>query len=118
MKKNLLSGLAILLPLAVTIFIFVFLVDLLTAPFLEQMKELIRFSGENYVDFEKHKTTLIVLSRAIILLILFLTILLLGFLGKVIFFHYLMKLIHRWMMKIPLINRVYNGIRDIVLALL
>lgn len=118
MKKNLLSGLAILLPLAVTVFIFIFMVDLLTTPFLEQMKELIRFSGENYVDFEKHKTSLILLSRVIILLLLFLTISLLGFLGKIIFFHYLMKLIHRWMMKIPLINKVYNAIRDIVLALL
>ena len=71
MKKNLLSGLAILLPLAVTVFIFIFLVDLLTTPFLEQMKEVVKFFGANYVDFEKHKTTLILFSRVTILILLF-----------------------------------------------
>lgn len=118
MRKNLLSGLAILLPLAVTVFVFVFLVDLLTTPFLEHVKDLIKFFGENYVDFEKHKTTLILLSRTIILVALFLAVLLLGFLGKRIFFHYFMKMIHRWMMKIPLINKIYKGTRDIIMALL
>jgi uncharacterized membrane protein len=118
MKKNLLSGLALLLPLGVTVFIFVFLVDLLTTPFLEHMKTLIRFFGDNYIDFEIHKTSLILLSRGIILILLFFGIMLLGFLGKRIFFHYLMKVIHHWMMKIPLINKVYKGTRDIVLALL
>jgi uncharacterized membrane protein len=117
-KKNLLSGLALLLPLAVTVFIFVFLVDLLTAPFLENVKEIIKFFTQSYVDFTKHKTALILLSRSLILVALFLGVLILGFLGNKLFFHYLMKTVHKWMMKIPLINKIYKGTRDIVVALL
>jgi len=118
MKKNLLSGLALLLPLGVTIFIFVFLVNLLTAPFLEHVKEFVTFFGANYINFEQHRTSLVLVSRALILISLFLGVLLLGFLGKRIVFHYFMKMIHHWMMKIPLINKVYKGSRDIILALL
>lgn len=118
MKKNLISGLVLLLPLAVTIFVFIFLVDLLTAPFLENVKDLIKFFAESYVDFEKHKTFLILVSRTLILITIFLAILLLGFLGKRIFFHYLIKMFHKWMMKIPLINKIYKGSRDIIMALL
>ena len=118
MKKNLLSGLALLLPLAVTIFVFVFLIDLLTTPFLTQVKELIRFFGQGYVDFDTHKTLLILISRGFILIALFFGIYLLGFLGKRIFFHYLMKIVHYWMMKIPLINIIYKATKDIIVALL
>ena len=118
MKKNLLSGLALLLPLAVTIFVFIFLIDLLTTPFLSHVKELIRFFADSYVNFDAHMTFLILISRLLILVILFLGILILGFLGKRIFFHYFMKMIHKWMMKIPLINIIYKATRDIIEALL
>lgn len=118
MKKNLLSGLALLLPLAVTVFIFVFLVDLLTTPFLEHVKDIIKFFSQSYVDFDKHSTFLILLSRVLILITLFVGIIILGFLGKRIFFHYIMKTFHYWMMKIPLINKIYKGTRDIIMALL
>lgn len=118
MKKNLLSGLALLLPLAVTVFIFVFLVDLLTTPFLENVKDIIKFFSTGYVDFEYHSTFLILLSRGLILIMLFFGVFLLGFLGKRIFFHFFVKMFHRWMMKIPLINKIYKGARDIIIALL
>ncbi|MCH9616740.1 MAG: hypothetical protein SP4CHLAM5_02470 [Chlamydiia bacterium] len=118
MKKNLLSGLALLLPLAVTVFIFVFLVDLLTTPFLENVKDIIKFFSVNYVDFDLHSTSLILLSRFIILILLFFGVFLLGFLGKRIFFHFFVKMFHSWMMKIPLINKIYKGARDIIMALL
>ena len=118
MKKNLLSGLALLLPLAVTIFIFIFLVDLLTTPFLEHVKDIIKFFSSSYVDFDTHSTSLILLSRVLILITLFFGLIVLGFLGKRIFFHYIIKTFHRWMLKIPLINKIYKGTRDIILALL
>jgi len=117
MKKNLISGLILLLPLAVTIFIVVFLVDFLTAPFLENVKDIIKFFTSNYVDFDAHNTVLILISRCLILLALFFGVILLGYLANKLFFHFFMKMIHRWMMKIPLINKVYKGVRDIVVAL-
>lgn len=118
MKKNLLSGLALLLPLAVTVFIFVFLVDLLTTPFLSNVKDIITFFSAGYVDFSKHSTFLILISRTLILITLFFAVFLLGFLGKRIIFHYFVNMFHKWMMKIPLINKIYKGTRDIIMALL
>lgn len=118
MKKNLWSGLALLLPLAVTIFVFVFLINFLTKPFLAYFTELIRFFGDGYIDFDKHSTSLLVISKILILITLFFAIILLGFLGNKIFFHYLMKTIHKWMMKIPLINKVYKVVKDIITAIL
>ncbi len=118
MKKNLLSGLVLLLPLAVTVFIFYFLIDLLTTPFLENVKDLIKFFGEDYVDFEKHRTFLILVSRILILIALFFGIFILGFLGNKLFFHYFVKMLHKWMLKIPLIKTIYKGSRDIIVALL
>lgn len=118
MKKNLLSGLMLLLPLGVTTFIFIFLVDLLTTPFLGYTTDIITFFSRDYVDFEQHKTILILISRTAILVVLFFAVIILGFLGRQIFFHYLMKFVHYWMMKIPLINKIYKGTRDIVVALL
>lgn len=118
MRKNLLSGLALLLPLAVTIFVFTFLVNLLTTPFLEYVKDIIKFFGAGYINFEQHKTSLVILSRVIILTTLFFGVLILGFLGKRIVFHFFVKTLHKWMMKIPLINTIYKAVRDIILAFL
>lgn len=119
MKKNLLSGLIILLPLAITCMILVFLVDLFTAPFLTYMENILEFFGGIFhFDLSHHQTVLLVLSQICILILLFFFLILLGFLGNWIFFHYLVKKMHGFMLKIPLINTVYRICKDIVGAIL
>lgn len=119
MKKNLLSGFILLLPLAITLIVIIFLVDLLTTPFLGYMESFLQFFGELYsVDLVYHHTILVVLSRIIILILLFFFVLLLGFLANRIFFNWIMKLTHTVMLKIPLISSVYRICKDIISAIL
>lgn len=113
MKKNLISGVILLLPVAITIWVVVFLVDLLTDPFIEHAKNLINFFG-----LPKDKTLLIIICRIVILIVLFFFTLLLGFLGSRFIFRWLEKKINKVLMKIPLINSVYKACRDIVSAIL
>lgn len=119
MKKNLISGLILLLPVAITAMILIFLVDLFTTPFLIYMENVLTFFGNIFnIDLTQHHTTLLILSRICILIFLFFFLILLGFLGNWIFFHFLVKKMHQFMLKIPLINTVYRVCKDIVNAIL
>lgn len=119
MKKNLLSGFILLLPITITLIFIIFLVDLLTTPFLGYTEGVLRFFGEMYsFDLSYHHTLLLVLSRVIILILLFFFVLVLGFLGNRIFFNWIMKLTHATMLKIPLINSIYRVCKDIISAVL
>ncbi len=117
MKRNIISGLILLLPLTITIALFIFLVDLLTTPFLGNMEALLHFVGDTFnINFDYHAPFLVILSRILILIILFIFTMLLGFLGNRIVFHWLVKKMHFIMGKIPLINTIYKVCRDIIEA--
>jgi len=119
MKKNLISGLILLLPVTITCIAIFFLVDLLTTPFLGYMKDLLKFFGGifNY-DLAKHHTLLLIMSRVFILIFLFFFVIILGFLGNRLFFHFLVKKMHEIMLKIPLIKTIYRVCKDIIGAVL
>src|SRR3990167_9720411 len=119
MKRNLLSGLILLLPLTITVAVFIFLVDLLTTPFLGNMQTLLQFIGHTFnIDFNYQAPFLVIISRILILILLFIFVILLGFLGNRIFFHWLVKTMHLIMGKIPLINTIYKVCRDVIEAVL
>lgn len=119
MRKNLLSGLILLLPIAVTVVVFVFLVDLLTTPFLGNMENLLRLFGRHFsINIEDHSTLLLIISRIVILITLFFGLIVLGFLGKRLFFNWIVKMTHELMIRIPFINTVYKVCRDIIEAVL
>lgn len=119
MKKNFLTGLAILLPAVVTLIVVVFIVNLLTAPFLGMVKgilihydlldhRLLIFNGEQVLAFS---------SKILILISLIIITLLIGAIGRIFFIRYLFRfgdyLIHR----IPLINKIYKAAQDVVQTL-
>ena len=117
MKRNLLSGLILLLPLAITIALFVFLVDLLTTPFLGSMEALLQFIGRTFsINLNLQAPYLVFLSRVLILIFLFFFVLILGFLGNRLFFNWLVGTMHLIMGKIPLINTIYKVCKDIIEA--
>lgn len=119
MRKNLLSGLILLLPITITVIVVAFLVDLLTAPFLEYMENFFTFIGNMLeLNVVHHRTFLVIISRITVLGLLFLLVLVLGFLGNRIFFHWLVKTVHVILMKIPLFNSIYKICRDIIVAIL
>lgn len=116
MRKNLLSGLIILLPLAITLWVIVFIVDLLTDPFIVHVQQFLLFLTNHHFSLKNHHTLLTLTSRMTILFALFIFVLILGYLGKKIFFHWIVKKIHILMLKTPLINSVYKACHDIISA--
>jgi uncharacterized membrane protein len=113
MKKCIITGLVILLPIALTILILAFLIDILTAPFLGIVHIVLTFLGSNLLYLQHHTTILLLISRLIVLVFLFLVILVLGYLGNKFFFKFLINTFHRVMMKIPIIKKIYKIVRDI-----
>lgn len=114
MKKYLLTGLVILLPIAITITIVVFIIDLLTAPFVGVVGSvLITLLGNEIQNIESYNTLLMILSRIVSLIILFFLTIFLGFLGRRFFFSYLIKKMNLIFTKIPIIKTIYKTTRDV-----
>lgn len=114
MKKYFLTGLVTLLPLAVTIWVVHFVVWHLTKPFIGIVNSLMHkvFSAPFLTE-----TAIRTISQIIILIGLFLTIFILGFIARKFFFNQLIRIGDRILRKIPLVNKVYKTSKEIVLAL-
>lgn len=98
MKKTFLAGLALLLPLAITLAVIAFILDLLTNPFLN-------LAEESLVKLNIGKELLVFISRLLILSALVVFTFFLGLIGKWIAFHWIDGLFS----KIPLIKTVYQA---------
>lgn len=112
MKKYLITGLVILLPIALTILVLAFLIDILTIPFVGMVHAVLSFLGSNLLYLQHHATILLLISRLIVLVFLFFIILILGYLGNKLFFKFLINTFHKIMMKIPFIKKIYKIVRD------
>src|SRR5579864_3768269 len=100
MKKYFLTGLVTLLPLAVTIWIVRFFVNLLTRPFIGIMTLLtdrLPIASEQLIR---------TLSQIFILLSLFFFIWFLGFVARRFFFNQIIRLGDRILIRIPLVNKI------------
>ena len=113
MKKYLITGLVILLPIALTILVLTFLIDILTAPFFSIVHAVLSFLDSNLLYLQNHTTLLLLISRLIVLIFLFVVIIILGYLANKLFFKFLINTFHKIMMKIPFIKKIYKIIRDI-----
>lgn len=116
MKTYFFTGLAILLPLLITVFIILFFLRLLTQPFMGIAESLLTyyhisipsflfFSGQEFLRF---------LCQIAILIGLFLLTVFIGCIGEwylvKIIFLYANSLFH----KIPMINKVYKACQDVI----
>jgi uncharacterized membrane protein len=117
MKKNLLSGLALLLPLAITLWFFLFLIDLTTNPFMEWIQHMLSFFFYP-VNVAAYPRLFTFLSRTVVLILLFLSVLVLGFLANRLFFSWLLKKMHDLLLRVPLMGAIYRACTDIILAVL
>lgn len=113
MKRNFLTGLMILLPLAVTVFVLIFIVNFLTKPFLESVKSLFLNLG-----FSHGHLPLLFLCKALILVGLACATFLIGVVGQLFFMRALIRFTERIVARIPLVNRIYNAAREAVRSLL
>lgn len=96
MKKDLTAGLIILLPIALTIYIVVFLFDFMTNPFVGLIEKfIVAYEKSEGIDLSNHDILVTVISRIIILFTMFLLILVLGFIARKFFFQTGRHRIHR-----------------------
>ena len=116
MKKYFITGLVILLPLAVTIAIAVFSVNFLTKPFIGIVSGFLKDFGilNKHLFFLTEQQVILYGSKLLILICLFLFTLLLGVIARWFFFKALLSLSDKILNKIPLINKVYKTTQEII----
>ncbi len=119
MKKYFITGIIILLPLAVTIAIVAFIVDFLTQPFMGVVLKI--FADADFIHrgflFIPKEQAIRYISQATILIGLFLATVLLGMIARWFFFKSLINLSDRILHRIPLVNKVYKTSQEIIKTL-
>ncbi|MDN3508174.1 MAG: DUF502 domain-containing protein [Simkaniaceae bacterium] len=116
MKKSFITGLVILLPLAVTVMIVIFIVNFLTQPFFGAVSTFLsNFDILNHgFLFLKPEQVIKYGSQLLILLCIFLFTICLGTIARWFFIRSLLRLSDYVLNKIPLVNTVYKTTKDII----
>lgn len=117
MKKYFLTGLATLLPLAITIYVIRLIVNLLTRPFMGAMMNLLDAIPIGVGSFLHAEQTIRFASQVCILVLLFLFVLGLGALGRWFVIHRALKLGDKLILKIPVVSKVYKTASELVRTL-
>jgi len=112
MKKTFLSGLAIFLPAMITIFIILFTINCITAPFTNIVQELIaKYGTQEFVH--RHDSLIFVMSRIVVLIFVFSLILTLGAFGRKILLSWFIHFTQYIFCKIPIIKTIYKITQEI-----
>ncbi len=115
LKKNLITGLVILLPIAITIALLSFLINLFTAPFVDLVSSFLRkfqISSSGFL-FLSSEQVIRYISKLLVLCLLFIITVLLGMLTRWFVVHSLLSLTDKILRKIPVINTVYKASQEI-----
>ncbi len=116
MKKYLLTGLILLLPLALTIAIIAFVVNFLTKPFMGIVSHFLKqtpLANEGFLIFSPDQM-LEFSSQLIILICLFLVILFIGMIARWYFVHWFIQVSEQILHRLPLVNKVYKASKEII----
>ena len=118
-KKSFTTGLALLLPSLLTLMIVIFFINLVTAPFLEPFKALIGQLNlfQHKLHLGESSAFITMLSKALILLLLFGFIIFVGSVGKFFFIDYLIQWGDAVFHKVPYINKIYKAFQDVIRSL-
>ena len=116
MKKHFLTGLVILLPIAITIAVLLFLINFFTQPFINIVSEFVHKWNlfPNGFLFLSQDGLIRYGSRVFILIALFAFTILLGILARWLFIHSLINLCDKVLHRIPVVNTVYKTSQDII----
>lgn len=119
MKKYFITGLVILLPLAMTVAIVAFIVNFLTQPFMGLVSKFLnKFAIVNHgFLFLSPEQTIKYGSQFLILVGLLLLTLVLGMIARWFFFKSLLNLSDMILHKIPVVNKVYKTSQEIIKTL-
>ena len=119
MRKHLITGLIILLPLALTIFIISFVVNFLTNPFMGIVSHFLaktELANRGFL-FLSPEQTIKFGSQLIILICLFFVIWFLGIIARWFLVNWILQLGDKILHRVPLINKVYKTTKDIITTL-
>lgn len=116
MKKYFITGLVVLAPLALTLAVFIFIVNFLTEPFSGAVNAIFSHfdffhSGFLFLSGEQVQK---IVSQVVILASLFFFTVLLGFLGRLFFINYFIGLGDKILHKIPFISSIYKISQDVI----
>jgi len=116
LKKYFFTGLAILLPLAITIAIVIFIVNFLTKPFMGIVTKLLSHTPLQNIGFTFLPSEQLIRhgSQLLILIGLFFTTLLLGVIARWFIFRAFFRISDRILHRIPFVNKVYKTTQDII----
>lgn len=117
MRKHLLTGLVILLPVALTLMVIVFLFDLFTEPLINIVGPLVHQLQEQ-LHITLPQGLILFLSRVFSLIFLCLFIIILGVITQLFLVKILLNWANQVLFKIPLIKTVYKVSKEIFSALL
>ncbi len=113
-KTLFITGLVILLPLAVTLGLVVFAINFLTHPFVGMFEHYI----EEFSWFKQHPRSIHFLLQLLFLTCLFFFIVLLGFLTRALFFKTLLTINDYIIHRIPFIKTVYKASQQVIRGIL
>jgi uncharacterized membrane protein len=114
MKRHFLAGLIIILPVTITVWVISFLVHVCTKPFRSAFEALlsgIRPLQTGWWIFSQEQVLQTVTTLSI-LLGLILLLFLIGFVGRWLFLHIVIRGIDHMMLKVPVVNKVYKACRE------
>ena len=116
MKKYFVTGLVILLPLALTIMIIVFVINFLTEPFVGIFSAIFQHYNlfENGFLFFSAAQLQIFISQVLILILLFFFTISLGIIARWFFINYLLDLWDYVLHRIPLVSSIYKTSQDVI----
>ena len=104
-KRNFIAGILVLLPAVVTVFVFKFLIGKISSAFLDPMIRTIRpFLDEAYLVF---------LAKLAAFFIILIVIIFIGFATRYIITKRLISFAEELLLKIPLLNKIYGGVREV-----
>ena len=114
------TGLVMLLPLALTIWIIGSLIGWLTGPFIGIIEKILITTGlaGTPILFMSAEKVLFLVSQVLVLAFLFAFILLIGVVGRHILFSYLIRFGDAILNKIPVISSVYKTSQELIQTIL
>jgi uncharacterized membrane protein len=116
MKKHFVTGLILLLPVALTLMILIFIINLLTRPFIGIVSQVMKSLGlfeKGFLFFSAEQVQQIV-GEIVILAVIFSSVVLLGFFTRWIFAHYFIQFGENILNKIPIVRTIYKTFQDVV----
>lgn len=116
MKKDFLTGLVLILPIAITVAVVIFLINLLTNPFVIPVAAALDYYDilNKPIFFISGEQVLIFSSKILILFLLALITLGVGILAKWFIAHHIVRFGEYFIHRIPVVNKIYSSVQEIV----